>query len=383
MRILTGGESHGVGITAVLDGFPAGVKIIREEINRDLERRQTGYGRGRRMEIEKDEVNILGGIRVGLTTGTPVVMFIENRDWENWKEILSPFGAGGDEKKVVYPRPGHADLSGGLKYNLRDLRNVLERASARETTSRVAAGSVAKQFLACFGIRVVGWVIEINGIKANLEADFKMLEEIAEGSDLRSPDPDSEPLMKAKIDEAKSAGDTLGGVFEVRVFGIPPGLGSYSQWDTRLDTRLASVLMSIPSVKAVEIGLGIESARRKGSEVHDEIFYSDEKGFCRKTNNAGGIEGGVTNGNDIILRAAMKPISTLMKPLHSVDINTKQEGRASTERSDVCAVPAGAVIGEAVVALEIADAFLEKFGGDSIEEISRNYNGYMKQVRQF
>ncbi len=376
LRFLSGGESHGLGITAIIDGLPAGVLIEREEINRDLARRQKGYGRGKRMEIERDEIKILGGVRGGRTTGSPVVLFLENRDWENWKDIISPFGELTDERRIVAPRPGHADLAGALKYNLRDMRDVLERASARETVSKVAAGSIARQFLKNFGIRIIGWVVEIGGVKALLEADYTMLEKIAEESELRCPDPEAEIKMKELIDNAKSSGDTLGGVFEVRVLGVPPGLGSYTQYDMRLDGRLAQQLMSIPSVKGVEIGLGFESARRTGSQVHDEIYYSNAEGFYRKTNNAGGIEGGVTNGCDIILRAAMKPISTLMKPLHSVNIETKGKVSASVERSDVCAVPAGAVIGEAVVALELADAFLEKFGGDSIE-------GYMDQVRNF
>jgi chorismate synthase len=380
---LTGGESHGLGITAIIDGLPAGVKIEREEINRDLARRQKGYGRGKRMEIERDEIKLLGGLRGGMTTGSPVVLFLENKDWENWKDILTPFGEVSHERRVFSPRPGHADLAGALKYNLKDMRDVLERASARETVSKVAAGSIAKQFLKNFGIKIFGWVVEIGGVKALLEADYTMLLKIAEESDLRCPDPEAEVRMKELIDNAKSSGDSLGGVFEVRVLGVPPGLGSYVQYDTRLDGRLAQQLMSVPSVKAVEIGLGFESARRHGSQVHDEIYYSQSYGFYRKTNNAGGIEGGVTNGCDIILRAAMKPIATLMKPLHSVNIDTKEKVSASVERSDVCAVPAGAVIGEAVVALELADAFLEKFGGDSFDEIKRNYDGYMEQVRQF
>ncbi len=325
LRILTGGESHGLGITAIIDGFPAGVKIEREEINRDLARRQKGYGRGKRMEIERDEIKVLGGLRGGRTTGSPVVLFLENRDWENWKDTIAPFGEISDEMRVFSPRPGHADLSGALKYNLKDMREVLERASARETVSKVAAGSIAKQFLSNFGIRVIGWVVEIGGVKALLEADYSMLEKIAEESDLRCPDPEAELKMKELIDKAKSSGDTLGGIFEVRVLGVPPGLGSYVQYDTRLDGRLAQQLMSIPSVKAVEIGLGFESTRRFGSQVHDEIYYSRSEGFYRKTNNAGGIEGGVTNGCDIVLRAAMKPISTLMKPLHSVNIDTKEK----------------------------------------------------------
>jgi len=383
LRILTGGESHGLGITAIIDGLPAGIRIEREEINRDLARRQKGYGRGQRMAIERDEIKLLGGIRAGTTTGAPVVLFLENKDWENWKDILSPFGELTDRKRVASPRPGHADLAGALKYNHRDIRNVLERASARETVSRVAAGSIARQFLKNFGIRIFGWVIEIGGVRALLEADYAMLEKIAEESDLRCPDPEAEIKMKELIDRAKESGDTLGGIFEIRISGVPPGLGSYVQYDMRLDGRLAQQLMSIPSVKAVEIGLGIESARRAGSQVHDEIYYSPSDGFYRKTNNAGGLEGGVTNGSDIILRAAMKPISTLMKPLNSVNIDTKEKVSASVERSDVCAVPAGCVIGEAVVAIELADAFLEKFGGDSMDEIKRNYMGYMEQVRNF
>lgn len=383
LRILTGGESHGLGITAIIDGLPAGVEIEREEINRDLARRQKGYGRGKRMEIERDEIKILGGVRFGKTTGAPVVLFLENKDWENWKDIISPFGIPAEERRVSSPRPGHADLSGAIKYNLRDMRDVLERASARETVSRVAMGSIAKQFLKIFGIKIFSWVVEIGGIRALLEADYTMLEKIAEESEIRCPDPEAEVKIKELIDRAKESGDTLGGVFEVRVTGVPPGLGSYVQYDCRLDGRLAQQLMSIPSVKAVEIGLGIESARRPGSQVHDEIYYSPSHGFYRKTNNAGGLEGGITNGCDIVVRAAMKPISTLMKPLHSVNIDTKEKVSASVERSDVCAVPAGAVIGEAVVALELADAFLEKFGGDSVDEVRRNYSGYLEQVRNF
>jgi chorismate synthase len=385
LRYLTSGESHGPGLTAVIDGLPAGLSLLPSDINRDLARRQIGYGRGKRMEIEQDEAEITSGVRLGKTLGTPITLVVKNRDWINWQDKMSvePF----EEiavKPLTNPRPGHADLAGALKYDLKDIRNVLERASARETTSRVAVGSVCRKFLAQFNITVFSYVIEIGGIKAKIERlSPHNLSKKAERSILRCPCPDAEKQMIKLIDKARASGDSLGGIFEIAVAGTPPGLGSYSQWDERLDGRLSRALMSIQAIKGVEIGIGFNAARLPGSRVHDQIYYKKHTGFYRKTNHAGGIEGGVSNGEPIILRAAMKPIATLYSPLSSVDIVTKKTVKATVERSDICRVPSAAVIGEAMVCNEIAAAFLEKFGGDSMKEISRNYKGYLKQLKAF
>jgi len=397
LRYLTGGESHGRLLLGIVEGIPSGLPLTVEAINTDLARRQRGYGRGGRMRIEKDQVEIVAGVRHGKTLGGPIGLMIQNKDWENWQRIMSvtPNEAGSTQRVVTKPRPGHADLVGAIKYGHEDIRNVLEKASARETAMRVAVGAVAKQLLEQFGMKVISHVVEIGGVRAGPGggADPEEIFKRAEESEVRCADPQATEQMMARIKEAKLKGDTLGGVFEVVVTHPPIGLGSYSQWDRRLNARLAMALMSIQAIKGVEIGLGFEVARRFGSEVHDEIFYNKPKGkgskskepagFYRKTNNAGGIEGGVTNGQNIILRAAMKPIATLYAPLKSVDIVTKEPFEATIERSDVCSVPAAGVVGEAVVAFEMAAEMIQKFGGDSLAEMKRNCEAYIEGVKKF
>jgi len=385
LRYLNAGESHGKSLLAVLEGVPAGLPLTPDVVNQDLARRQKGYGRGGRMRLEEDRVEFVCGVRKGQTLGNPIGLMIANKDWENWKEVMAvepgPLPA---EKVVTRPRPGHADLVGAIKYAHRDIRNVLEKASARETAIRVAVGGVAKALLAQFGMRVLSYTTEIGGVEARRCEDPLVAFEQAEASEVRSPDPEAGARMVERIRTAKHRGDTLGGVFEVVVTNPPIGLGSYSQWDRRLGARLAMAVMSIQAMKGVEIGMGFEAARRFGSEVHDDIYYEQGgKGFIRKTNNAGGLEGGITNGEPIVLRAAMKPISTLYSPKKSVDIETKQPFDATVERSDICTVPAAGVVGEAVVAFEIANAMIEKFGGDSLEEMKRNYHAYQEYVKAF
>lgn len=386
-RFLTAGESHGEALTAVIEGVPAGLPLTAEDIDRDLARRQRGYGRGGRMKIEQDQVRILSGVRWGLTLGSPITLQIANRDWENWKATMAvaPPEPGTASRQVTRPRPGHADLAGAMKYGHRDIRNVLERSSARETTARVAVAGVARRLLAEFGIRILSHVVEIGGVRlpAELTLSWDELARRAEASEVRCVDPETEAAMIAAIDEARSKGDTLGGVFEVIALGCPVGLGSYTHWDRRLDGRLAQAFCSIQAVKGCEFGLGFETARRPGSAVHDEILFDAERGFARTTNNAGGLEGGVTNGQPLVVRAAMKPLSTLRRPLRSVDVATKEAVEAVVERSDVCAVPAAGVVGEAMMAIVLANAFLEKFGGDSLEEIRRNHAGYLEGLRRW
>lgn len=379
-RYLTAGESHGPQLSAIIEGLPAGIHLAVEVLNADLARRQLGYGRGDRMKIEKDTAQLLSGVRWGETIGAPVTLVVKNRDWENWCEKMSTLpGFRDDSIAVTRPRPGHADLSGAMKYHHSDVRNVLERSSARETAVRVAVGAVAKALLAEFDIRIGGFVTELGGIVATTphESQETLWQRAAE-SETFSCDPVAELDMKRAIDAAQSGGDTLGGVVEVQVVGVPPGLGSYAQWDRKLDARLAMALMSIQAIKGVEVGIGFDAARRPGSRVHDEIFYKD--GYHRTSNNAGGIEGGMSNGEPIIVRAAMKPIPTLYSPLRSVDMRTHEPFEAAVERSDTCAVPAALVVAEAVVAIEIAAALLEKFGGDSVFEIRRNLAGYREQI---
>jgi len=397
LRYLTAGESHGPCLTMIIDGVPAGFSIQIEKINHDLWRRQQGYGRGGRMLIEKDEAQVRSGIRWGETIGAPVALGIENRDWKNWTKKMSALPEDRDDKiAVTKPRPGHADLNGALKYDRSDIRDILERASARETVARTAVGSFAKQLLAPFEIRIMGYIRSIGNVAANLSRlSFHEIYARAEESPVRTADPEAEEKMIALIEECKKEGNTLGGIFEVVVLGLPPGLGSHTQWDRKLDGRLARALMSIQAMKGVEIGLGFEMARRRGSEVHDEIFFDPSKdvsegtprvvptGFYRGSNNSGGTEGGMSNGAPLVARVAMKPISTLMSPLQSVDLRTKQPADASVERSDVCAAPAAAVVGESVVAFEIARAFLEKFGGDSLREVRRNYENYLEQIKNY
>ena len=390
LRYLNGGESHGKYLLAVLEGVPAGLALRSDHVNQDLARRQKGYGRGGRMRVEEDRVEFACGVRKGITLGNPIGLMIANKDWENWREVMAVEpGPVPPEKVVTRPRPGHADLVGAIKYGHRDIRNVLEKASARETAIRVAVGGVAKVLLAEFGMRVISYTTEIGGVTAKRcedprEADLLAAYERAETSDVRSPDPEAGVRMVERIRAAKHKGDTLGGVFEVVVTNPPIGLGSYAQWDRRLSARLAMAAMSIQAMKGVEIGMGFEAARRFGSEVHDDIYYEqDDKRFIRKTNNAGGLEGGITNGEPIVLRVAMKPISTLYSPKKSVDIQTKEPFDATVERSDICTVPAAGVVGEAVIAFEMANAMIEKFGGDSMEEMKRNYDAYQAYVKAF
>jgi chorismate synthase len=382
LRFLTAGESHGRALVVILEGLPAGLSIDVDAIARELRRRQGGYGRGRRMAIESDRADILSGVRAGQTLGSPVAMLIENKDWANWQYTMraaedAPADAGGARRgPVTRPRPGHADLAGGAKYERDDLRDVLERASARETAARVAAGAVARQLLAHAGIGVTSHVFALGSLALPDPArvDFARASALPDDAPLRCVDEALERQMIAEIDRAKEAGDTLGGAFEIIAGNVPVGLGSYVQWDRKLDGRLAQALMSIPAIKAVGIGLGPQAASRPGSRVHDEIVTggaSRATGLARPTNNAGGLEGGVTNGEDLRVSAYMKPISTLMKPLRSVDLSTMAESPAAIERSDVCAVPAAAVVGEAMVALVLADALLERFGGDSIAALDR------------
>jgi len=384
LRYLTAGESHGQALVAILEGIPSGLRLKREDIDRQLKRRQMGYGRGGRMQIEKDKVQILSGVRRGETIGSPITLLIYNLDWDNWKEVMSVDEPAKESfSSFTRPRPGHADLTGGIKYGFYDLRNVLERASARETAVRVSVGAVCRRLLEEFNISIFSRVIQIGEEKDESSWESAVTNyQIIENSPVRCADPLIEKRMIEIIDRAKENGDTLGGIFEIIVKGLPPGLGSYIQWDLKLDARLAFVIMSIQAVVGVEVGIGFKAASQPGSKVQDEIAYSKEKGFYRLTNRAGGIEGGMSTGEPLILRAAMKPISTLGKPLRSVDIVTKKEVKAGKERSDVCVVPAASVIGEAVVAIEIAKAMREKFGGDSLDEMKRNYYSYLNYLRE-
>jgi chorismate synthase len=392
LRFLTAGESHGQALVVTVDGMPAGLELDIERLNEQLRRRQGGYGRGRRMAIESDKAEILAGVRHGRTTGAPIALLVRNRDWVNWQQTMYvereiPEGATGARRaEVTRPRPGHADLAGAVKYGHDDIRDVLERASARETAARVAAGSLGRQLLARFGIRIASHVSMIGDIALpeGRMVSFAEAAAISEEAPLRCADGEVQTRMMAAIDRARDAGDTLGGAFEVIATGVPPGLGSYVQWDRKLDGRLGQALMCIHAIKAVGIGIGPEAAIRPGSRVHDEILPPvAEAGLpVRPTNNAGGLEGGVTNGEDIRVSGFMKPISTLMKPLRSVDLATMAPQPAAIERSDVCAVPAAAVVGEAMVAFVLADAFLEKFGGDSIDELDRHYAVTAEQVRR-
>jgi chorismate synthase len=367
----------------ILEGMPAGLLIRITDIDNDLLRRQSGYGRGGRMKIEKDAVKIFTGVRWGRSLGAPIGLMIRNKDWDNWRAKMSPDAAFlNNADPVTRPRPGHADLAGALKYGAADIRNILERSSARETAMRVAIGAVCKRLLEEFGVGVVSHVIAIGGIFTKGEKlSVREIRRKIENSELRCADYEAEKRMKQRIDEAQRAGDSLGGVFEVIITGAPVGLGSHVHWDRKLDARLSGALMSIQAVKGVEIGSGFGAANLPGSAVHDEIFWTPKNGFFRKTNNAGGIEGGMSNGEDIVMRAAMKPIPTLMKPLRSVDMETKKAFKASVERSDVCAVPAAGVVGEAVAAFEIAAAMIEKFGGDSLDEMKRNFEQYQKDLK--
>jgi chorismate synthase len=392
LRFLTAGESHGQTLVMTLDGMPASLEIDIDALNTQLRRRQGGYGRGRRMQIESDRAEIIAGVRHGRTTGAPIALLIRNRDWVNWQQTMHverdmPEGAtGANRPQVTRPRPGHADLAGAIKYGHSDVRDVLERASARETAARVAAGSLARQLLGRFGVLITSHVSAIGGIAlpSSRNVSFDEADRIPEDSPLRCVDESLQQTMIAAIDSARDAGDTLGGAFEVIAKGLPPGLGSYVQWDRKLDGRLAQAMMCIHAIKAVGIGIGPEVAFRPGSRVHDEILppTQDHGPVTRPSNNAGGLEGGVTNGEDVRVTGFMKPIATLMQPLRSVDLATLQNAPAAIERSDVCAVPAAAVVGEAMVSFVLADAFLEKFGGDSVEEIARHLAATTAAIEQ-
>lgn len=381
-RFLTAGESHGRGLTAIVEGTPANLALTADYINAELARRQKGYGRGGRMAIENDRAEIISGVRFGKTLGSPISLIVWNKDWEAWRNKMAvETGETNDDSAAIWiPRPGHADLAGALKYGHHDMRNVLERASARETCMRVAVGAIAKRILEEIGVCIASHVIQIGEVKSEYESrDFEEILRLSEESPVRCVNKKVEQEMLAAIDKAKKNGDTLGGVFEVIAVGAPIGLGSYAHWDRRLDGLLAQAIMSIPAIKGVEIGMGFKAAEILGSKVHDEIGYKDGRYF-RYTNNAGGLEGGVTNGEPIVIRAAMKPISTLMNPLRSVDTRTKEPAQAHTERSDVCAVPAAAVIAEAVTAIVLASAVTEKFGSDSIEDIRDNLAAFNKKI---
>ncbi len=391
LRFTTAGESHGQALVSVLEGMPAGLPLLASHVDSELARRQQGYGRGRRMQIEKDGVEFLSGVRAGETIGSPISMLIRNRDWKNWQEIMDPAPrdtdiAGGLRRRAVTRvRPGHADLTGILKYDRDDARDILERASARETTARVAAGSIARRLLAELGISVGSHLVHLGGVDATRPVHLPSdLNTAADASPLRTLDPLAERAMIERIDAAKKEGNTLGGICEVVVTGLPVGLGSHVSWDRKLDGRLGAAMLSIPAVKGVEIGMGFGAARVSGAEVHDEIALAPGRtragNVSRPTNNAGGLEGGMTTGEPVVIRVAMKPISTLMRPLGTIDVATREAAAATAERSDVTAVPAMGVIAEAMAALVFADAVLEKFGGDSLPEIQRNLDGYLSHL---
>lgn len=390
LRYFTSGESHGEALVAFLSGLPAGLAVDQEFVDRELWRRQQGYGRGGRMRIERDTAHILSGARHGKTIGSPIAIMLQNRDWQNWKESL-PVETGDPEKhkRVASPRPGHADLAGALKYDFPEARYVLERASARESAARVAIGALAKLFLRELGIEVLSHVIAVGSSSiADREIAWEKIEEVSRKEEilLSCADPDAEQRMKEEVDKVLRTGDSVGGVFEVVAHNVPPGLGTYAQWDERLDALLAGAVMSLQAVKAVEIGSGIHAAHSAGSAVHDEIGYQKESGpsgFTRTRNNAGGIEGGVSNGQEIRVRGYLKPISTLRRPLQSVDFATREPVKAAYERSDVCVVPAAGVAGEAMVALTLARCALDKFGGDSLRETKRNFQGYLEQLKNY
>jgi chorismate synthase len=389
LRYFTAGESHGEALIALLSGMPAGLKIDQPFLDRELWRRQQGYGRGGRMKIERDTAHIVSGVRQGRTIGSPISVKLENKDWKNWQESL-PVGEGDPEKHkpVASPRPGHADLAGALKYNFSEARYVLERASARESAARVAIGAIAKLFLRELGIEVLSHVITVGNVTLSDQVAWEKIRALYDHAEvvLNCGDPEVEERMKEEVDKVLKTGDSIGGVFEVVAHNVAPGLGTYAQWDERLDAMLAAAVMSLQAVKAVEIGAGVAAAFAHGSAVHDEIGYASTSGFTafsRTRNNAGGVEGGVSNGEDIRVRGYLKPISTLRRPLQSVDFATRQPVKASYERSDVCVVPAAGVAGEAMVALTLARCALEKFGGDSMMEVLRNFRGYCQQLRTY
>ena len=385
-KFTTAGESHGKALVAIVEGLPGGLEIDAAKIDHELWRRQQGYGRGGRMKIESDKVEFLSGVRHGKALGSPVALMIENRDFIHWQEVMSSEALENDPKNprlVTRPRPGHADLAGGQKFQSRDLRDILERASARETAARVACGALAKQLLAHFGVEIKSHVIKLGSVpEIPLQKTWEDICAVSESSRLNCSDEEAEEAMVGLIDAARAEGDTLGGIFEVVAKNVVAGLGSHTSWYEKLDGRIAQAFMSIQAVKAVELGTGVENAGNPGSQVHDEIFYENES-FTRKTNRAGGLEGGITNGEELRVRGYLKPISTLKKALHSVDINTKAEDLAAFERSDITAVPAAGVIGEAMLAIVLANSMREKFGGDSIEEMTRNFETYAQSVSEY
>ncbi|HYW49386.1 MAG TPA: chorismate synthase [Gemmatimonadaceae bacterium] len=391
LRLTTAGESHGPALVCTLEGMPAGISLSADDINADLFRRQQGYGRGRRMQIERDEVEFLSGVRAGETLGSPIAMLIRNKDWKNWVEIMDPAprsedGDGLRKRSVTRPRPGHADLTGILKYDRDDARDILERASARETTARVAGAAIARALLAAFDVTVGSHLVHLGGIDAAAVELPDDLNAAADRSPVRTLDADAESRIIALIDAAKAEGNTLGGICEVVARGLPVGLGSHVSWDRKLDGRVGQAMLSIPAVKGVEIGIGFDAARKTGAEVHDEIAMAPGRAIAgnvrRTSNRAGGLDGGMTNGEPVVVRVAMKPISTLMKPLQTIDTTTSEVAAAVVERSDVTAVPAMGVIAEAMLALVLADAMIEKFGGDSLGEMRRNYDAYLAHVAQ-
>ena len=399
LEFSTAGESHGKGLLVIIDGLPAGIEIDPGLVNSKLARRQGGYGRGGRMKIERDQVEVLSGIRSGQTLGSPVGLLIHNRDWQNWQGVMAPFAQGlaaetieikqdgrikQVQPRVSRPRPGHADLAGAIKYNTHDIRNILERASARETAARTAVGGITDQLLRYFQVEIISHLVQLGEVTAPTEpVSFQQLKERVTESPLNCYDQVKEEEMVALIDRVRADGDSLGGVIELVTTPLPVGLGSYSQWDRRLDGRLAAALLSIPAIKGVEIGPAFANAGKKGSEVHDQIYYKQEQGYYRLTNRAGGIEGGISNGEPLLIRVAMKPIPTLYRPLNSVDIGNKEPVAAGVERSDITAVPAAGVVAEAMVSFILADSLLEKFGGDHLEEILDNYRRYRTRVESF
>ena len=379
LRFLTAGESHGKALNAIIEGLPAGLKLKWQRINDFLGRRQAGYGRGTRMQLERDQLEIISGVRNSVTLGTPVSLLIKNQDAENWQDVLAVKKADLSKKRLLKPRPGHADFAGGIKYRHRDLRNVLERASARETAVRTAVGAIAFELLAELGFKIQGQVMSIGSIQANPPEKIVPSDMLRENP-LFCTDQEAVEVMLEEIKLAEKAGDSLGGTFQVLAENVPPGLGSHVHWDRRLDGRLAQALMSIPGIKSVEIGLGRASADLPGSQVHDSLFYQPKKGYYRLSNNAGGLEGGITNGERLVVRAAMKPIPTLRKPLETIHWETKKPVGASVERSDVCAVPAAMVVAEAMVAWVLAEAVLEKFAGDHLDELKTNFKNYCAEI---
>ena len=381
LHMITAGESHGPGLTCIIEGLPAGLELDREALNRDLSRRQLGHGRGGRMKIERDQVEITGGVRHGRTLGSPIALQVMNRDFANWEERMNPWPVEADVDEVHLPRPGHADLVGTQKYGLSDVRNVLERASARETAARVAGGAVAKAFLRALGVHVRSHVIRIASVAAPIPTGLRLEDfERVDDSPVRCLDEEASRQMVAEIDRLRKANESLGGVFEVRAFGLVPGLGSHVSWEERLDGRLGQAMCSIQAIKAMAIGDGVEVASLPGSQAHDEIFWDEQRGYYRNTNHAGGLEGGMTNGQPLVVRGFMKPLPTLTKPLQSVDIATHEPAEALRERTDSCTVPAAGVVGEAMVAFVLADAYRRKFGGDHVKDVQAALAAYEERI---